>query len=101
MMKKQEQKLYKKWYFWICVIGILILFILVLLLCFNNSGPSGHKVTICTNRDYHGDVGPCIETKEVEIVANPEKSSDCPADTKPAYNVVGGVVGIEFIGCTK
>lgn len=60
-----------------------------------------NKVTICTQMDYHGDTGPCIEEKTVEIVSTPESPNDCPADTEPVYDVVGGFVGIEFVGCVK
>ena len=59
------------------------------------------KVTICTKMDYRGDIGPCIETKTVEIVANPDNYTDCPTDTEPAYDIKGGIVGTKFVGCAK
>ena len=100
MTKKQKQKIYNKWYFWACVVGVLAFLVLVLVLCLNGSSP-GQRVTICTEMDYQGDIGPCIKTEEVKIVANPESASDCPTGTKPAYSVVGGIVGVKFVGCTK
>jgi hypothetical protein len=60
-----------------------------------------NKVTICTQMDYYGDIGPCVKKKTVEIVSTPDNPNDCPANTEPVYDVVGGVVGVRFIGCAK
>ena len=49
----------------------------------------------------HGDIGLCTNTETVEIVAKPERGTDCPTGTKPVYDVVGGAVGLRFVGCTK
>ncbi len=59
------------------------------------------EVTICTEMDYHGDIGPCIEKKTVEIVSTPDNSDECPTNTEPVYDVVGGIVGVRFVGCAK
>ena len=95
--KKLNNKIYKKWYFWVIIASVLALIALVLVLCINNSS----KVTVCTEIDYHGDIGPCIKTETVEIVAKPDKQTDCPVGTEPVYDVVGGFVGIRFVGCTR
>lgn len=100
MKTKQNDKLYRKWYFWVSIIGVLILIAVILIFCLG--GPSTtHKVTICTEMDYQGDIGPCIKEEEVEIVATPENQSGCPVGTEPVYDVVGGFVGIRFVGCAK
>lgn len=100
MTKQSGNKIYRKWYFWAGIASILALGILLLAICFNSFN-STREITICTKMDYHGDIGPCIEYKKVEIVANPENKSGCPIDTEPVYDVVGGIVGIRFVGCTK
>ncbi|MBO7720399.1 hypothetical protein J6S35_02060 [Candidatus Saccharibacteria bacterium] len=65
------------------------------------SNSTFNKVTICTEMDYHGDIGPCIKTKTVEIVTTPDDPNSCPIGTEPIYNVVGGIVGVEFVGCAN
>ena len=98
MVKKKLKKytIYKKWYFWVILASVLVL---VLVLALHTNG--GTKVTICTERDYQGDMGPCTNTETVEIVAKPDRGTDCPVDTEPVYDVVGGIVGLEFVGCAK
>ena len=99
MVKKQKREIYKKWYFWVIMAVVLVLIGTIVIFYLNNSD-STRKVTICTEMDYHGDIGPCTKTKVVEIVAVPENGSSCPTNTEPVYDVVGGFVGLEFVGCT-
>ena len=96
--RKQGNKARRKWCFWAGIIGILALGILLLIICLN----SPRKITICTEMDYQGgDIGPCVKYKEVEIVARPKNQSECPIGTEPVYNVIGGFVGIDFVGCAE
>lgn len=97
--KKTNNKIYNKWYFWVILASVVVLVVLVLVLALHTNG--GTKVTICTDRDYQGDMGPCTNTETVEIVVKPDRGTDCPVDTEPVYDVVGGVVGLEFVGCAK
>ncbi|MBR3252580.1 hypothetical protein IKF84_00700 [Candidatus Saccharibacteria bacterium] len=65
------------------------------------------KVTICTSRDFSqsGGVvdasGSCTQKKTVKIVATPEYATDCPVDTEPVYDYIGGIANTIFVGCTK
>ena len=97
-MKKKDQKLYNKWWFWTVIGALLLVITAVVLYCSGILG-SGQRVTICT--EIEGNAGPCTKKETVEIVAKPDKQTGCPAGTKPVYNSVGGIVGIEFVGCAK
>ena len=97
--KRTNNKIYKKWYFWVILAFIAVLTVLVLALVLRTD--NGSSITICTDRDYQGDMGPCTETETVEIIAKPENGNSCPDDTEPVYDVVGGFVGLEFVGCAK
>ena len=97
-MNKQNSRLCKRWYFW-TVIAVVICTLVIFVLLFLKQP---QKVTICTQMDYsRGDFGPCTEKKTVEIVSSPENASECPSNTEPVFDVVGGFVGIRFVGCAK
>ena len=100
--KKNEKKIYKRWYFWVIVVvnfiiivGILSSIIAILIQW------SPRIVTVCINRGSHAEMGPCIETETVEIVTKPDRITDCPVGTEPVYDVVGGIVGVRFVGCAR
>ena len=96
-MGKQYFKIYKQWYFWVVIIAICVLAIFVSFI-----SKQTQNATICTQMDYsNGDIGTCTEKVTVEIVSRPENASECPSDTEPVFDVVGGFVGISFVGCAK
>lgn len=97
MMVEKSKQIHKKWHFWVVIASIISLAILVLVLVIGLSPTQ--KIAICTERE--GNAGPCIKKETVEIVAKPDNQTGCPDGTKPVYNSVGGIVGIEFVGCTK
>jgi len=97
-MSKQNSKLYKRWYFWVAIVIVTCIIVIFVLLFSKQT----QKVTICTQMDYsRGDFGPCTEKKTVEIVSSPNNASECPSNTEPVFDVVGGIVGVRFIGCAK
>ena len=98
--EKRDNKIYKKWYFLIGAIGVIFLALSLIFYYFYGSGIT-RRITICTEMDYYGDIGPCIKKETVEIVTIPDNQDDCPINTRPAYNIVGGFVGREFVGCVK
>ena len=101
MIQQKSNKNDKKklWIIVSIVVGVVVMIGIVIGILTANG--AFNKVTICTEMDYRGDIGPCIKTETVEIVATPDNPNSCPVGTEPVYDTVGGFVGAEFVGCTN
>ena len=92
----KKAKFYKKWYFWVAIVLVLLAAVASVLLLL------GYRiVTICTDRTYNGadTLGSCTNKETVIIVASPELPVDCPDGTTAVFDSAGGVVGNRFVGC--